>query len=448
MLGLEFSSSQMLRFLRIRRLAVIDSVEVEFDPGLNVLTGETGAGKSILVEAVGLLLGGRASGDLVRTGEDAATIEAIFESGGEELIVRREITAQGRSRAFVNGDARDGRRAQGSRRPGSSSCTASTNIRRCSIPSTHLGVLDAFAGLEPLAEPSRRRRSRRCATPTTSSPAARTSLAERDSAAGSGALPARRTRQGARSSPARTRSLRRDAQVLASAERVERLCAESYAALYERDDAVLATLGGVWRRVAELAALDPQFRPYLDARDAHQVAARGSGAASCGATPTASTPRRRGCSRSRIGWRCSSGSSASTARRWPTSSRSATRSASELERSASSGEERIAALERELRARPATATWPRRAACARRVARLATRVRARARARRSRELAMERTRFEVRFGDDLPENGVDRARASTRRSSSCRRTSARSSGRWRASSRAASSRASCWRSRR
>src|SRR5438093_8888433 len=59
----------MLRFLRIRHFAVIDSVEVEFDPGLNVLTGESGAGKSILVEAVGLLLGDRASGDLVRTGE-------------------------------------------------------------------------------------------------------------------------------------------------------------------------------------------------------------------------------------------------------------------------------------------------------------------------------------------------------------------------------------------
>src|SRR6185312_7316806 len=96
-------ASPMLRFLRIKHLAVIDSVEVEFDPGLNVLTGETGAGKSILVEAVGLLLGGRASGDLVRTGEELATIEAIFESGGEELIVRREITAQGRSRAYVNG---------------------------------------------------------------------------------------------------------------------------------------------------------------------------------------------------------------------------------------------------------------------------------------------------------------------------------------------------------
>ena len=72
----------MLRFLRIKRLAVIDEVEVEFGPGLNVLTGETGAGKSILVEAVGLLLGGRASGDLVRTGEESSTVEAIFEAGG------------------------------------------------------------------------------------------------------------------------------------------------------------------------------------------------------------------------------------------------------------------------------------------------------------------------------------------------------------------------------
>src|SRR2546428_10694338 len=87
----------MLRFLRIKRLAVIDSVEIEFAPGLNVLTGETGAGKSILVEAVGLLLGDRASGDLVRTGEDAATIEAIFETGGAERIIPRGVTAQRRN---------------------------------------------------------------------------------------------------------------------------------------------------------------------------------------------------------------------------------------------------------------------------------------------------------------------------------------------------------------
>src|ERR687893_1893952 len=91
----------MLRYLAIRNLAVIESVSVEFEPSFNILTGETGAGKSILVEAVGLLLGGRASQDLVRTGEDLATVEAIFELDGKDVVVRREITAQGRSRAFI-----------------------------------------------------------------------------------------------------------------------------------------------------------------------------------------------------------------------------------------------------------------------------------------------------------------------------------------------------------
>src|SRR5258708_35003002 len=142
----------MLRFLRIKHLAVIDSVEVEFDPGLNVLTGETGAGKSILVEAVGLLLGGRASGDLVRTGEDAASIEAIFDNNGQELLVRREITQQGRSRAFVNGELTTA---------GALKELASRLIelhgqhehQTLLDPSTHLGMLDAFADLRQLTRP-------------------------------------------------------------------------------------------------------------------------------------------------------------------------------------------------------------------------------------------------------------------------------------------------------
>ena len=93
----------MLRFLAIRHLAVIDHLEVEFVPGLTVLTGETGAGKSMLVEAIDLLVGGRASADLVRTGENTASIQAIFERpDGREVIVRREISSQGRSRAFID----------------------------------------------------------------------------------------------------------------------------------------------------------------------------------------------------------------------------------------------------------------------------------------------------------------------------------------------------------
>ncbi len=94
----------MIRYLAIRNLAVIESASIEFEQSFNVLTGETGAGKSMLVGAVGLLLGGRASSDLVRTGEDAATVEAQLETTeGREVVVRREITAQGRSRAFIDG---------------------------------------------------------------------------------------------------------------------------------------------------------------------------------------------------------------------------------------------------------------------------------------------------------------------------------------------------------
>src|SRR6202051_3627032 len=146
MLRLEFRSP-MLRFLRIKRLAVIDALEVEFDPGLNVLTGETGAGKSILVEAGGLLLGGRASGDLVRTGEDAATIEAIFESGGDELLVRREITAQGRSRAYINGALKElsGRLIE---------LNGQHEHHTLLDPATHLDVVDAFGGLDRFAMPA------------------------------------------------------------------------------------------------------------------------------------------------------------------------------------------------------------------------------------------------------------------------------------------------------
>ena len=254
----------MLRFLRITRLAVIDSVEVEFDAGLNVLTGETGAGKSILVEAVGLLLGGRASGDLVRTGEEVAAIEAIFESGGEELLVRREITAQGRSRAFVNGALT------------TAGALKDLSARLIELhgqhehqtlldPSTHLSVVDAFGGLDAAL-------SSTAATYETwravDDERARVVAASRDRDARLDLITFQLGELDKAAPKANEdEELAALRQVLASAERVERLCTESYASLYESDQAILAGLGQVWRRVAELAALDPQFQPYLEARD-------------------------------------------------------------------------------------------------------------------------------------------------------------------------------------
>lgn len=110
----------MLTELRIRNFAIIESLTLPLAPGFNVLTGETGAGKSIIVEALGLLLGERATADLVRTGADRATVEGVFESEGDAellarldargievedglVILKREIAATGRTRAWING---------------------------------------------------------------------------------------------------------------------------------------------------------------------------------------------------------------------------------------------------------------------------------------------------------------------------------------------------------
>ncbi len=108
----------MLLGLRIQNFTVVDEVEVAFGPGLTVLTGETGAGKSILVDALGLLLGGRADASLVRAGAEEAAVEAVFQRTaalagrlldlglpdvGEEVSVRRVVGRTGRPRVHVNG---------------------------------------------------------------------------------------------------------------------------------------------------------------------------------------------------------------------------------------------------------------------------------------------------------------------------------------------------------
>ena len=255
----------MLRFLRIRNLAVIEAVEVEFDTGFNVLTGETGAGKSILVEAVGLLLGARASADLVRTGEAQAAIEAIFEdTDGRELIVRREISSQGRSRSFINGALA----TAGALRDLSQRLVelhGQHEHQALLDPQTHLPLLDGYARLQVEAE--------HVATAwgsvrTLRDQHDRSRMDAREKAARLDLIAFQLGEiEKAAPKPGEDEELAATKQVLASADRIQRLCSESYAALYESDHAVLAGLAGVWKRVGELAAIDPQFAAYVDARD-------------------------------------------------------------------------------------------------------------------------------------------------------------------------------------
>ncbi len=93
----------MLVELRVRDLGVIESASIDFGPGMTALTGETGAGKTLLVEALELLLGGRADPVLVRPGADEALVEGRFVVDDEEIILARAVPARGRSRAWVDG---------------------------------------------------------------------------------------------------------------------------------------------------------------------------------------------------------------------------------------------------------------------------------------------------------------------------------------------------------
>jgi DNA repair protein RecN (Recombination protein N) len=256
----------MIRFLSVSHLAVIDRLELEFGPGFTVLTGETGAGKSILVGAVGLLVGGRASADLVRTGEETAAVQAVFDTPeGREVIVRREVSSQGRSRAFVDGALV----TSGALREAAGSLVDLHGQHEHQVlldPAAHLDLLDEFSGLTPSRESVgaafrawqqvRDERARLAASEQQKASRAEFlafQLAEIDKAA---------------PLAGEDEELTSTRQVLANADRLQRLCAEAYTSLYEGDDAALPALAGTWKRVAELAALDAKFTPHLDARDA------------------------------------------------------------------------------------------------------------------------------------------------------------------------------------
>jgi DNA repair protein RecN (Recombination protein N) len=106
----------MIKLLRVRNLATIEDLEIPLDAGFSILTGETGAGKSIIIDAIRLILGDKGSPDLVRTGKAEAFVEAVFDVTGQavdlaglpepedgELLIQRSVTDQGTGKAFVNG---------------------------------------------------------------------------------------------------------------------------------------------------------------------------------------------------------------------------------------------------------------------------------------------------------------------------------------------------------
>jgi DNA repair protein RecN (Recombination protein N) len=157
----------MLSELAIKKFAIIDDIRIPFKKGLSILTGETGAGKSIIIEAVNLLLGSRASSDLVRTGEETAELEAFFDiepdshaakilleqgmDGAEGLIIRRLISSSGKSRVFINSrlSTLDLLKKVTWNLAGISSQHAHQGLLR---EENHLDILDEFAGTRLLRQ--------------------------------------------------------------------------------------------------------------------------------------------------------------------------------------------------------------------------------------------------------------------------------------------------------
>jgi DNA repair protein RecN (Recombination protein N) len=259
----------MLSCLRIRDLAIIDELELELGGGLNVLTGETGSGKSILVSALELVLGGKSRGELVRTGAKAAEVEALFDVSGDagvrqqlqalgidaedELVVRRVLSNCGRSRAFINGQLATQQVLARITR-GLTDISSQHEHHTLTDPSTHLGFLDAFAGAGPLRQQVTR------AYHTLKEAENQLADFEKRSCDREARLELLKSQvddiESAALHPGEDVELEQTCTRLRSVDNLLRLTGKAADLLYEQDESVLSGLAGATRRLSEAAALD------------------------------------------------------------------------------------------------------------------------------------------------------------------------------------------------
>ena len=260
----------MLRRLHIRNLAVVEDVTVELDAGLNVLTGSTGAGKSLILSAVNLLLGEKASADVIRPRAEAAEVEAEFdaiprgafpeiEAPEDVLIVRRTVKREGRSHASISG------RSVPVRELGALCARliephGQNEQFRLKNPEHHIRYLDAFADHNRLiaayasslaayrnAESALRRFEERIAL-----------LREKQE------LLAHRVEEITRAeiTPGEKQTLERKLELMANAERIHGAIAEACEVIYDADDAVVGNLARVQRGLEGVSGVDEELGEF------------------------------------------------------------------------------------------------------------------------------------------------------------------------------------------
>ncbi|MGW8312643.1 MAG: DNA repair protein RecN [Desulfuromonadales bacterium] len=262
----------MLLNLNISNFAIIDRLEVQFDAGFNVLTGETGAGKSIILDAFGLLLGDRARPDLVRAGTLEATVEALFDLTGlddirqafaesgfpvdEELVLRRVIQSSGRSRAYINGSLVTLNQMQPLAERLVTMCGQHEHqslLRR----NVHLAILDRFAAIDEQVN-SYRETFQKLQEVTRQ--LERFDKAERDQQQRLELLRHQYDEIGAAQLAIdEEESLLAERLLLQNAERLSGITAGGYAALYDNPGAVCEILGGLVADLQSVAAIAPEL---------------------------------------------------------------------------------------------------------------------------------------------------------------------------------------------
>jgi len=265
----------MIKWFKINNIALAAGAEMELAPGLTLLTGETGAGKSILVDALGLLLGGRASPDLIRSGEEHAVVEGLLETPearglleahglpveGDEIVVRRELNASGKGKATVNGALVP---VGVLRELGSRLVTIHGQHEPQGLldPEAHRGLVDRHAGLSTEEVAGLHRRLREIDGELEALRRDRREWERRREMLEfqAGEIEEAGLQAG------EEEALRQEKKLQANAGRLAMLAGEAYSLLYEDEGAVLARLAQVYKRVDELASIDARFSEFSAGR--------------------------------------------------------------------------------------------------------------------------------------------------------------------------------------
>lgn len=267
----------MLTCLRVRHLAIIDELEVELGAGLNVITGETGAGKSILIDALGLVLGEKGRPELVRTGAKQAEVEALFDlsddaealarleaSGLErevELIVRRVVSASGRTRAYLNGRLATAGQLSALAK-GLVDISSQHEHHTLVDPGTHMSFLDAFGKLDALREEVRdaHRALREAHEQLRAAEEAISQRGEREDLL---RFQIREIEE-LDPKPGEDEELSAERDRLRHAEQLTKAAGGAEEVLYAQDDALCEVLGRVAAEVREAADVDPTLAPLAE----------------------------------------------------------------------------------------------------------------------------------------------------------------------------------------